>query len=169
MRQATPKVELMMWLASLGGLNTKAMLCRKGIISPQAVYCTFCHTQEEDIHHLLVNCLVSRGIWEKLAAELGYNITRHDTLRQHYESWISQRVRNKIRKKLCIATFFAATWSLWMQRNAMVFDHQPLDTAALTHTICWRVAVWSRYWKEKISYTSEMLAKNFSSIPILFS
>ena len=83
---APPKVELMMWLALLGRLNTKAMLCRKGIISPQAVHCTFCHTKEEGIDHLLVNCSVSWGIWEKLAVELGYNITRHDTLWQHHES-----------------------------------------------------------------------------------
>ena len=121
----------MMWLALLGKLNTKAMLCQKGIISPQAVHCTFCHTQEEDIDHLLINCLVSWGIWEMLAAELGYNKTRYDTLRQRYESWISQRVRNKIRKNLWIVTFFAATWSLWMQRNAMVFDHQPLDLSLI--------------------------------------
>lgn len=141
---APPKVELMMWLALLGKLNTKALLCRKGIISPQEVNCKFCSTNVEDIHHLLVTCSVSWDIWLTLAVELGYDLTPQVTLRQHYENWISQGIRNRIRKKLWIATLSATWWSLWMQRNAMIFYHQPLDIVGLAHTIRWRLAFWSR-------------------------
>lgn len=78
-------VELM-WLALLSKLRTKALLCRKGIISPQAENCTLCSTHIEDFDHLLVAYSVSWDIWLMLPAELGYAMTRRTTLRQHYEN-----------------------------------------------------------------------------------
>lgn len=97
---AQPKVELMMQLTLLGKLNTNALLCRKGIIYTQVDNCTFCSTNTKDIGHLLVTCSVSQDIWLMLASELGNAPTRQATLRQHYKSWISHKIRNKIRKKL---------------------------------------------------------------------
>ena len=55
-----------------------------------------------------------------------------------------------------------------MQRNGIIFQQQPLDKQALCHTIKWRVELWSLAWVDPISYSAEMLALNFHSIPVLF-
>ena len=81
---------------------------------------------------------------------------------------MSRRFHNPIRKKLFIAAFFAVAWSLWTKRNKMIFEQQELDPLTLCHTIKWRIALWSKAWKEHIPYTTEELVRNFSGIHILF-
>jgi len=74
-----------------------------------------------------------------------------------------------MRKKLCIAAFFVVSWSIWMQRNKIIFELYDLDPSTLCHTIKWRIALWSKAWKEEITYFPEELARNFHSISILLS
>ena len=57
-----PKVELMVWLALLGKLNTKDNLLRKGIIPIDLHQCTFCQNHVEDIDNLLVSCSVTCSV-----------------------------------------------------------------------------------------------------------
>jgi len=66
-----PKVELMVWLALLGKLNTKDNLLRKGIIPAALNKCTFCQVHAEDIDHLLVTCSVTSAVWQNIVDELG--------------------------------------------------------------------------------------------------
>ena len=54
MNIAPPKVELMMRLALRGKLNTKALLYRKGIISPQATLRPCCAEKELFLPKLII-------------------------------------------------------------------------------------------------------------------
>jgi len=56
---APPKVELMLWLALLGKLNTRDMLVKKGILPLHENVCSFCFSQPEDIDHVLLHCQIS--------------------------------------------------------------------------------------------------------------
>ena len=163
-----PKVELMVWLALLGKLNTKDNLLRKGIIHTDLNQCTFCQNHGEDIDHLLVSCSVAWSVWQHIAEEMGEKITHEGTLRSLYTSWTSKRLPNKTRRKLWLSSFFATLWSLWMHRNGIIFKQRELDVQALCHLIKWRVTSWSKAWKEKIPYSAEMLVQNFQAIPVLF-
>ena len=49
------------------------------------------------------------------------------------------------------------------------FGNKNWDAQALCTNINWRVALWSKSWKENIPYTLEKLVRNISSIPNLFS
>jgi len=80
---------------------------------------------------------------------------------------MSKSFHNTIRKKLFILAFFAVAWSLWTKRNKIVFEQQELDIQALQLIIRWRIALWSKAWKDYIPYSAEQLAGNFSSIPML--
>ena len=73
---APPKVEFMLWLTLLGKLNTRDLLVKKGILSPQANLCTFCSEQPESIDHLLLHCQVSWQVWCSVAQGLGLQIVR---------------------------------------------------------------------------------------------
>jgi len=158
----------MVWLALMGKLNTKDMLARKSMIAEDRNACTFCTEQIEDIHHLLVTCQVSWNTWKTLAEDFGQAIEHCTDLKVFYGNWLRRRFPNKTARKLWITSFFAIVWSTWMHRNEIVFNQQQLDERALGQLIKWRVAFWSRAWDDHIPYSTEMMARNFHSIPLLF-
>ena len=64
MNIAPPKVEFMTWLALLGKLNTKEMLVRKGILTNEAIMCSFCALHPESGDHILMSCELSWEVWK---------------------------------------------------------------------------------------------------------
>jgi len=164
-----PKVELMVWLALLGKLNTKDRLVRKRMLPMKLNQCTFCHNHSENIDHVLMSCTVAWTIWQFIAEELGEQIENEDTLRSLYAAWLSKRFPNKTRRKLWLSSFFATLWSLWMHRNGIIFKKHVLDVQTLCHMIKWRVATWSKAWNERIPYSAGMMAQNFQALPLLFN
>jgi len=163
-----PKVQLMVWIALLGKLNTKDKLWRKGIISEELNQCTFCHNHAEDINHLLATCTVAWSVWQTIAGDLGEQITNENSLRNLYATWLSKNMPNKTRRKIWLSSFFATLWSLWMHRNGIIFKQRELDVQGLCHMIKWRVTSWSKVWMEEVPYSAELLAHNFQALPLLF-
>ena len=133
------------------------------------VRCTFCSSHTEKLDRLLMSCSFSWKIWCRTATELGQHLIRLDTFRQFYENWLALPCRNSICKKLWVTTFFVVAWSLWMARKGVIFQQHELGAATLCHTIRWRIALWAKVWKEPLPYAVEELARNFTSIPSLFS
>jgi len=169
MKVAPPKVEFMTWLALLGKLNTREMLVRKGILNSEDNKCSFCQSNPETLDHLLLSCAVSRNVWNNIAADIGVRLEEEQQcFRRFYEWWMTRYHPNKLRKKLCILSFFATTWSLWTKRNMIVFQNEDFEHQTLCHIIKWRIALWSKAWKDTIPYSVEELVRNFHTIPRLF-
>uniref|UniRef100_A0A7C9DIP6 Reverse transcriptase zinc-binding domain-containing protein n=1 Tax=Opuntia streptacantha TaxID=393608 RepID=A0A7C9DIP6_OPUST len=116
-----------------------------------------------------MSCTVVWPVWVHIAEEQGEQITAESNIRGLYTKWISKSMPNKIKRKLWISSFFAILWSLWMHRNGIVFKQRELDVQGLCHVIKWRVALWSKAWKDKVPYPAEVLARNFQNIPMLFN
>jgi len=76
---------------------------------------------------------------------------------------------NKIQRRFWITSFFAVAWSLWMRRNEIVFQQKSVEAEVLRYMIRWRIAMWSKAWKEPLPYSVAEIARNFASIPKLFS
>jgi len=158
----------MAWLALLDRLNTKDRLARKRVIPAEMNICTFCNSYIENINHLLLSCQFSWSIWQLIAEDLGGVVATADNLRNFYANWTNVRIANRTRKKLWVASFYATIWSLWMQRNGIIFKQQQLDLQAMYHIVKWRVAFWARAWKDDIPYSVKMLVQNFHAISRLF-
>ena len=171
MKLAPPKVEFFLWLALLGKLNTKVMLWKKGILQANQLSCPLCVVQieVESLDHLLMHCPISWSIWQTIAKELGKAITRPATFKAHFEQWLSIKWKNTSMRKIWCATFFAVAWSIWLMRNEVIFQQKQVDVEMLCNLIRWRVSYWTRAWKEDLIYKEEVIARNFSSLPILFS
>lgn len=163
---APPKVELMVWLALLGRLNTNDLLYHKGMLTVEANRCTFCGNPGESLDHLLVSCQLSWQLWCTFSCELRNPIVIPGTLRQMYDIWMHQRMIRP-RKRYWMLTFFAIVWSLWMLRNGILFKQQAFNMETLVCTIKWRVALWSKAWRDNAPYTAHELARNFPSLPDL--
>nr|XP_029148315.1 uncharacterized protein LOC114925208 [Arachis hypogaea] len=52
-----PRVELFVWFALIGRVNTKDRLSQFGIISHEDVTCVLCNNGVEDVHHLFLGCI----------------------------------------------------------------------------------------------------------------
>ncbi|KAL4276601.1 hypothetical protein AHAS_Ahas20G0223500 [Arachis hypogaea] len=51
-----PRVELLVWFALVGRVNTKERLCRLGIVNNEDNMCALCNTNVENVHHLFLAC-----------------------------------------------------------------------------------------------------------------
>ena len=85
MNLVPPKVEIFMWLALLGRVNTREMLCKRGILQENQNIYTFCSTHSESLDHILMNCRFSWEVWCIIANDLGQQILRQPTFKQFYE------------------------------------------------------------------------------------
>ena len=157
-----------MWLAILEKLNTKELLWKKGLLNEDQIRCTFYSDQAENFNHVLMACSVSWNIWCTMAKDLNQALSMPDTFRKHYEDWMGRKWRNVVMKKLWCSTFFAVAWSLWLMRNEIIFQQKQLDVQVLCSLIRWRVALWTKAWKDQLPYSVNDLARKFDAIPVLF-
>ena len=164
MKIAPPKVEFFMWLALLGKLNTRYRLYVKGILQEDQSTCTFCKLQPETLDHVLMSCTYSQQVWRLLASELGHSWITPASFKQHYENWMGLTWRNALRKKIWISTFFAATWTIWLTRNAMLFQGQIFHLMDICQSVKRQIALWSKVWDIDLPCTENELARNFAYI-----
>jgi len=167
MNLVPPKVEFFMWVTLLGKLNTKEMLWKKGILSVNQNSCTFCSANSESLDHVLLHCPFSWKVWCSVAEDLGQNLVCQSTFNQFYSSCLSIQWRSKSMKKIWISTVFAIPWRLWMERNEMIFHQKEWNLTEICHSVKWKVATWTKAWKEQIHYKVDDLARNFSSLHVL--
>lgn len=57
------RVEIFIWFALLGKLNTRGKLSRLSIIPPYEASCVFCRDHIEFEDHLFIHCDFARGVW----------------------------------------------------------------------------------------------------------
>jgi len=169
MNLVPPKVEVFMWLTLLGRLNTKERLHRKGVLSANQVACTFCSVQPESLDHVLLQCHISWKVWGSIAEDLGLELIMHPTFKQFYNACLAIQWKRKNMKRIWISTVFAVTWRLWMVRNEVIFQQKEMNITEICHSIKWRVAEWTKAWKDQLPYRVEELARNFSAIPTLLN
>ena len=167
MNLVPPKVEIFMWLALLGKLNTKEMLCKRGVLQEEQNTCTFCSAHSENLNHILLNCQFSWEVWCSIANDLGQQAVKKPTFQQFYEAWLAVSWKSTKTTQLWVSTVFAMAWKLWMVRNEIIFNQQRLDRVEVCYSIKWVVAMWTKLWKDSLPYTTEEIVKNFTSFPQL--
>ena len=150
---APPKVELFMWLALLGKLNTRQRLCDIGILQEDQATCPLCVLQSESIDHILLSCHYSQQIWQSIATDLGQPLTEPESFKQHYERWLATPWRSGLCKKVWMSTFFAAAWCIWLTRNEIIFQHKAFIHEDICQNIKRKVAFWTKAWKDRVPCT----------------
>jgi len=168
MKLAPPKVEFFMWLALLGKLNTKEVLWKKGLLQVNQLNCPFCTAEIESLSHILMACPASWTIWDIIAKDMDQVLSMPGSFKQHFEEWMKRKWRNTIMKKIWCSSFFAISWSLWLMRNEMIFQQKEMNVQMLCNLIRWRVAFWTKAWKDQIPYSTSELVRKFDVIPLLF-
>ena len=116
-----PKLGFFAWEASWGKVLTLDQLKRKGI--PLVNRCCLCEENEETIDHLLIHCSRAKMLWDLLLAITDFNWVFPSTVCQLLLSWQGASVGKK-RKRVWMAAPLCIFWTLWMERNRVVFENE---------------------------------------------
>ena len=114
------KVGFFAWEASLGKVLTLDQLKRRG--RALANRCFLCGEEEETIDHLLIHCSKARILWDLLLAIFGVSWVFPLSVKETLLSWQGSFV-DKRRKKAWMAAPLCILWTVWRERNKIVFDN----------------------------------------------
>jgi len=110
-----PRVHFFLWLLAKNKLLTRDNLNIRQKLDD--VRCLFC-SEDESIHHLFFDCVVSRQIWYLISECLGVNIGANFI--SIGIMWLSNK-RFLVHNVITSATL----WGLWKLRNELCFQNTP--------------------------------------------
>ncbi|GKD65842.1 RNA-directed DNA polymerase, eukaryota, partial [Tanacetum coccineum] len=117
------KINVFAWRARHDYLPTRANLNRRGIILESSM-CTLCHSEEEDINHVLFRCDLAKTIFSRICR--WWDLDWHDI--ESFSDWFSlfSLIRLTAKSKSMLeGVFCVAWWSIWGLRNRIIFNETP--------------------------------------------
>ena len=117
-----PRMGFFAWEASWGKVLTLDQLKRRG--RALANRCFLCEEDEEDINHLLIHCKKARMLWDLLLSIVGTSwVFPASVIQMLLLSWQGAPVGKK-RKNIWIAAPICLFWTVWHNRNMLVFENR---------------------------------------------
>lgn len=142
---------LLAWLTVFGMLSTYDLLqkrCMNVFLSPN--WCVMCRCSL-DLNHLLVHCLFTRSVWNKVLDELGLQWVTPPSTSDLLMINLGGRI-NKNGGGLWGVIVPVVFWSIWLERNNRIFEQ---STESLTE-------VWDR-----IKYRGVTGHKRFKNLSVI--
>ena len=139
-----PKLGFFAWEASWGKVLTLDQLKRRGI--PLANRCFLCEEYEETIDHLLIHCARAKMLWDLLLAITEANWVFPRTVRQLLLAWQSAGVGKK-RKRVWMAAPLCLFWTLWLERNRVVFENEAPSAHRMKSSFLFTLWGWAKVTK----------------------
>ena len=118
---APPRMGFFAWEASWGKVLTLDQLKRRG--RALANRCFLCEEDEEDINHLLLHCKKARMLWDLFLSIVETSWVFPDSVIQMLLSWQGAPLGKK-RKNIWIAAPLCLFWTVWHNRNMLVFENR---------------------------------------------
>lgn len=137
---APSNIKAFAWRMLLGRIQTRDNLLKRQIlhIAEEAV-CPLCGVVEESCAHLLFSCPETLSIWYACSDWLGVLTAQVPEPKAHLLQFPSVG-RSKAQKLGEIAIWLATIWTIWCQRNKVVFNGGSLVREQVVEHI--KVTVW---------------------------
>lgn len=104
------------------------------------VSCPLCGSAEESTDHLLFNCQFAVQIWYYCYNWLGIAIVLHCSSHAHFQQHDNYCFTAK-HNRLWMVVWFAASWSIWLGRNNLIFRDAALEVDRVLKLI--QIRSWS--------------------------
>ena len=102
-----------------------------------------CCVEEETINHILIHCSKANILWDLVFSLFGVNwvlpFTVRDTLLSWYVSFKDKKHRN-----VWWAIPLCLFWTVWKERNRIVFDNEALSTQRLKNSFVCNILSWAK-------------------------
>ena len=135
------KVSFFAWEASWEKVLTQDQLKRRGWIL--ANRCCLCCVEEETINHILVHCSKAKILWDLVFSLFGVNWVLPFTVRDTLLSWYVS-FKNKKYRKVWWAVSLCLFWTVWKERNRIVFDNEVLSIQRLKNFCVCNLLSWAK-------------------------
>lgn len=76
----------------------------------------------------------------------------HHSPMEWFDLWVGA-VGGDFERKLWISLFFVVMWSLWNQRNSVVFDKSQTDWVDFCYVIKFRLCFWLKGWNQDAPFS----------------
>ena len=138
-----PKLGFFAWEVSWGKVLTLDQLKRRGISLVNR--CCLCEENEETIDHLLIHCTRAKILWDILLAITGFNWVPPRSVRQFLLAWQSVSVGKK-RKRVWMAAPLCIFWTLWLERNRVVFKNEVPSAHRMKSSFLFSLWSWAKLY-----------------------
>ena len=119
----------------LGEVLTQDQLKRRGWIL--ANICSLCCAEEETINHILVHCSKVKILWDLVFSLFGVNWVLPFTVRD-------VSFKDKKHRKVWRAIPLCLFWTVWKERNRIVFDNEVLSIQRLKNSFICNLFSWAK-------------------------
>jgi ribonuclease HI len=161
---APPRAELLVWFILQEKMNTRSRLKRLNILKEDAtVVCPFCELEEESVSHLLMHCLFSWKTWMKVLEWWHIILPMSNSPSQWFHAWMGA-VNCGFQKKLWMSLFLDVCWTLWHQRNLIVFEKKKTDWEHLFYLIKLRLGYWMKGWSSQLPFAAADVIHNLEVV-----
>ena len=92
-----------------------------------------CCTEEETINHILVHCSKAKVLWDLMFSLFGVNWVLLFTVRDTLLSWYAS-FKDKKHSKVWRAAPLCLFWTVWKEKNKIVFDNEILSIQRLKNS-----------------------------------
>ncbi|XP_028093879.1 uncharacterized protein LOC114293964 [Camellia sinensis] len=161
---APPKVQFFAWLAWKGRIKTSTFLQSIGILSANSdVNCVFCMKERETASHVLLCCMFSWRVWSNILGWWGVSWVQPGSVVGLLQWWTGVTCTKRL-KVFWKSIPLAVLWSLWKQRNDIIFNKAQLDFEKLCDLIKTRIALWFRASSPSLCYSVGDLVSNLQNV-----
>jgi hypothetical protein len=133
--KAPLRVKIFLWYLQRGVILTKDNLIMRNWQGSRQ--CVFCH-KDETIQHLFFECRLAHMVWAVTYAASG--IPQPCSVSNMFGQWL-MGLSNEL-KPLILLDATSTCWSLWMCRNALIFENKQTSFLQVIFTIL----RWLRTW-----------------------
>ena len=135
------KVGFFAWEASWGKVLTQDQLKRRGWYL--ANRCFLCCAEEETINHILVHCSKAKILWDLVFSLFGVNWVLPFTVGDTLLGW-HITFKDKKHRKVWQAAPLCLFWTVWKERNRIVFDNEVLVVQRLKNSFICNLFSWAK-------------------------
>ncbi|GKV19246.1 hypothetical protein SLEP1_g29532 [Rubroshorea leprosula] len=138
------KVSALAWRALHDRLPTKSNLARRGVITNGGgIQCSNCLKKEETINHLMFECPLSWKVWTSCYSWWGISTAINVDTTTHFKQHTGLIDSKNINQAWAVI-WFAALWSIWLQRNQVIFNSNHDSLEEMLELIKYRSFYWIR-------------------------
>ncbi|GKV09634.1 hypothetical protein SLEP1_g21105 [Rubroshorea leprosula] len=138
------KVSALAWRALHDRLPTKSNLARRGVITDGGgIQCSNCSEKEETINHLMFECPLSWKVWTSCYSWWGISTAINVDTTAHFKQHTGLIDSKNINQAWAVI-WFAALWSIWLQRNQVIFSSNHDSLEEMLELIKYRSFYWIR-------------------------
>ncbi|GMJ01694.1 hypothetical protein HRI_003838600 [Hibiscus trionum] len=145
-----PKLQCFIWSILLDRLPTLSMLIARGLpLGETSVVCRFCGAGEDAIDHILWDCSTAWKIWDYYFTWWGVTVTRPRQVREFIVMCFNSFFYGDLREWWLIGCT-SVLWSIWLARNALMFQDKILPIGGIFFLIQLRSFHWTRIRFDKV-------------------